>query len=253
MKKTFKTFVLMLALTMTAMTASASKPMTPPAANAADSTVTITADSLPADELEAFSDTTGSASQDGFDPWGDVEEDWSPTSADSFFESLDFDTNGIMGMIFVICIMLILFVLAPVALIGMILFFVYKNRKQRLRVAEMAMSKGRPIPQDALGNIVGSYDALWNKGIKQLFLGAGLGILLWVPLGKLGLAIGALILLIGCGNMVIAHNEREKKRQQTMYDKIFNGKAQDNGNSGAASNGTAYNTNDMVTTEEPER
>lgn len=224
MKKTFKTFILMLALTMTAMTASASKPMTPPAANAADSTVTITADSLPADELEAFSDTTGTASQDEFDPWDNVADEWPPTNGDSFFESMNFDTDSIMGMLFVMCIMIIIFVLAPVALIGMILYFVYKSRKQRLRIAEMAMRNGKPIPQDAIGNIVGSYDALWNKGIKQLFLGAGLGILLWVPFGKLGLAIGALILLIGCGNMVIAHNEREKQRQKNMYDKIFNGK-----------------------------
>ena len=229
MKKIFNIIILVLALTMNVIAVSASKPVNPnPPVAAADSTNALTNDSMPPDEVEAFSDTTATDSAsmgDEFDPWDDVDEEWS-YNGDSFFENFDLDTNSIMGMLFVICIMLIIFVLAPVALIGMILYFVYKSRKQRLRVAEMAMSSGKPIPQDALGNVVGSYDALWNKGIKQLFLGAGLGILLWIPLSKLGLAIGALIVLLGCGNLVIAHNEREKQRQKNMYDNIFNGKTQ---------------------------
>jgi hypothetical protein len=64
-------------------------------------------------------------------------------------------------------------------------------------------------------------DALWNKGIKQLFLGVGLAFLLWVILpGKLGLAIGALIALIGGGNMVIAKQAENKQRQREFYEQM---------------------------------
>ena len=230
MKKTLNITVLLLALTIGAANVSASRPLPP--VTPVDSTTVVaggdsvlTNDSLPPDEVEAFSDTTATdTAAVGFDPWDTVEDEWSSTSGYSFFEDVDIDTDSLMGMLFVISILLVIFVLAPVALIGLILYFVYKNRKQRLRLAEMAMSKGRTIPFDALGGVVRSYDALMNKGIKQVFLGLGLSILLWIPLGKLGLAIGALILLIGCGNLVIAYKERSKQQQQQMYDRIFNGR-----------------------------
>ena len=230
MKKTLNTIVLLLALTVGTATATASKPLPP--VTPADSTAVVAGDgsvlptdSLPPDEVEAFSDTTAAdTAADRFDPW-DVVEDYPAASDYSFFENFDVDIDNLMGMFFVICILLILFVLAPVALIGLIFYFVYKNRKQRLRLAEMAMSKGRSIPFDALGGVVSSYDALMNKGIKQVFLGLGLAILLWIPLDELGLAIGALILLIGCGNLVIAFKERSKQQREQMYDRIFNGRS----------------------------
>lgn len=227
MKKTLNTTVLLLALTIGAANVNASMPLPP--VHPVDSTTVVagadsvlTADSLPPDEVEAFSDTTAiDTAAAGFDPWETVDDEWSSSGSYSLFEGFDVDTDSLMGMLFVISILLIIFVLAPIALIGLILYFVYKNRKQRLRLAEMAMSKGRTIPFDALGGVVSSYDALMNKGIKQVFLGLGLAILLWVPLDRLGLAIGALILLIGCGNLVIAFNERSKQQKKQMHDTIF--------------------------------
>ena len=49
-----------------------------------------------------------------------------------------------------------------------------------------------------------------------------MAILLWVILDKLGLAIGALILLLGCGNMVIASQERKKQKERDLYNRMFN-------------------------------
>lgn len=216
MKKVLLTIVWLLSLTM--------------AMNAAPQDPVVT-DSTMVDEVEVFSDTTdvdstamgmpGGAWDDWDDPFDDNwDDDW---NSDSGFHIRNFGLDGddIMGMFFVICVLFLLFVLSPVAVIGLILYFVYKNRKERTRMMEMALKNGKKIPLDVLGNPVMQNDALWSKGIKQVFLGAGLGILLWIVIGKLGLGIGALILLIGCGNLVIAHHAKSRQREKEMHD-IFN-------------------------------
>ena len=216
MKKVLLTIVWLLSLTM--------------AMNAAPQNPVVT-DSTMVDEVEVFSDTTdvdSTAMGMPGDPWADwddpFEDNWDDDwNSDSGFHIRNFGLDGddIMGMFFVICVLFLLFVLSPVAVIGLILYFVYKNRKERTRMMEMALKNGKKIPMDVLGNPVMQNDALWSKGIKQVFLGAGLGILLWIVIGKLGLGIGALILLIGCGNLVIAHHAKAKQREKEMHD-IFN-------------------------------
>lgn len=216
MKKVLLTIVWLLSLTI--------------AMNAAPQDPVVT-DSTMVDEVEVFSDTTdvdstamgmpGGAWDDWDDPFDDNwDDDW---NSDSGFHIRNFGLDGddIMGMFFVICVLFLLFVLSPVAVIGLILYFVYKNRKERTRMMEMALKNGKKIPMDVLGNPVMQNDALWSKGIKQVFLGAGLGILLWIVIGKLGLGIGALILLIGCGNLVIAYQAKSRQREKEMRD-IFN-------------------------------
>lgn len=216
MKKVLLTIVWLLSLTM--------------AMNAAPQDPVVT-DSTMVDEVEVFSDTTdvdSTAMGMPGDPWADWDDpfddnwddDW---NSDSGFHIRNFGLDGddIMGMFFVICVLFLLFVLSPVAVIGLILYFVYKNRKERTRMMEMALKNGKKIPMDVLGNPVMQNDALWSKGIKQVFLGAGLGILLWIVIGKLGLGIGALILLIGCGNLVIAYQAKSRQREKEMRD-IFN-------------------------------
>ena len=200
------------------------------AMNAAPQDPVVT-DSTMVDEVEVFSDTTdvdSTAMGMPGDPWADwddpFEDDWDDDwNSDSGFHIRNFGLDGddIMGMFFVICVLFLLFVLSPVAVIGLILYFVYKNRKERTRMMEMALKNGKKIPLDVLGNPVMQNDALWSKGIKQVFLGAGLGILLWIVIGKLGLGIGALILLIGCGNLVIAYQAKSRQREKEMHD-IFN-------------------------------
>ena len=190
---------------------------------------------VPTDEVEAFSDTTSidtttagssqSGEQDEEDEW---EEEWNGSnhhglwSVSYSLSDLGIDFGDIMGMMFVLGLCAIIFLLAPVIIIGLILYFVYKNRKDKMRLMEAAIKDGRQIPLDVLGTPYPHHNSLWDKGIKQIFLGAGLAILLWIVLGKLGLAIGALVALIGCGNVVIAHNAKERQKKQELYDKMFN-------------------------------
>lgn len=181
------------------------------------------------DEVEVFSDTTSVDSAVDADAW-DMDEDdmdnWSSSDTHSLIDQIGVDVNDLFGMLFVIIVLMIMFVLAPVGLIGLILYFIYKNRKDRMRLMEMAIKNGKQIPVDALGKPSSYTSEIWNKGVKQIFLGAGLAFLLWFPLGKFGIAIGALILLIGCGNMVIGYNAKQKQKDQEMNDKMF-GKSTD--------------------------
>lgn len=204
------------------------------AMNAAKKSPAAVVDTVAVDEVEVFSDTTsvdsadvarqgGGAWDDWQDPWGDDwEDDWNDEwgGGGSLFKMGSLEMDDVAGMFFAVCLCCIVFVLAPVALIGIILYFVYKNRKEKMRMMEMALKNGKRIPLDVMGTPTPQTDALWNKGIKQIFLGAGLAFLLWIPIGKLGLAIGALILLIGCGNVVIARHEKKKQKE---HDRIFSG------------------------------
>lgn len=180
------------------------------------------------DEVEVFSDTTSVDSVQAADPWSDFDDDWDDwdeADAHTIMNGLGIDDDSLVGvlggMFTVLAILFIIFVLAPVALIGIILYFVYKNRKERMRLMETALKSGKQIPLDVTGTPYMRNDQLWNKGIKQIFLGTGLAILLWVVLGNLGLAIGALIALIGCGNLIIAHNFKQRQKEKELSDRIF--------------------------------
>ena len=180
------------------------------------------------DEVEVFSDTTSIDSvaiDEAFDDADDDNEDWErweSSSTHSLMGLLGVDGDMLGGMFFVLVVLFIIFVLAPVVVIGLILYFIYKSRKDKMRLMEMAMKNGKEIPLDALGTPYRNNDDIWNKGIRQIFIGVGVGILLWIPIGKLGLAIGALIALIGCGNVVIAQNAKDKQRKRELHERIFN-------------------------------
>ena len=177
------------------------------------------------DEVEVYSDTTSVdslAANQGFDMDDDENwETWSSSDTQSLMEQLGVDGEMIGGMVLVLAILFIIFILAPATLIGLILYFVSKSRKDKMKMMEMAIKNGKQIPVDALGTPCVNNEYVWNKGIKQMFLGAGLAILLWVPIGKLGVAIGLLIMLIGCGNMVIGYNAKQKQKEKEMRERMF--------------------------------
>jgi hypothetical protein len=75
----------------------------------------------------------------------------------------------------------------------------------------MAVQNGQPIPEQLIKHQMDSYDINLRSGIKQLFLGLGLMILLYIIIGKLGLGIGALVFFIGVGKVVIAIIDKNSK------------------------------------------
>lgn len=178
-------------------------------------TDSLAADTTHVDEIEAFSDTTSlDSSSVGIPP---VTFDDDPAD-DDFFDATGFSGfwehgvgEEVTGMFFVLAVLFILFVLSPVVIIGLILWFIYKNRQNRMRLAEMAMRNGQPIPDELVSARTQTDGDVRQKGIRQVFLGIGLTFLLGWAAGKTGAGIGILVLCIGLGNLFISRSAKSKE------------------------------------------
>ena len=125
---------------------------------------------------------------------------------DNFLNNIGIE--GLMGMGFVLMVVLIVFVLAPVLILAVLLFFVYKNRKQKMKLAEMAMKQGQPIPDQLLVEEKDNEGDLWQKGLRQTFLGVGLLAFFGYVGSTLGIGIGILVTVIGLGKLAIVKTSK---------------------------------------------
>ena len=156
------------------------------------------------DELEAYSDTTATVDDStvvsrGHRIGGYVDSDGSFVK--DIFSNIG--VEGMMGMAFVLMIIVIIFILAPVIILAVLFFFIYKNRKQKIRLAEMAMKQGQPIPDQLLEEHRDSDDQLRQKGIRQTFLGVGLLAFFGYTGSTVGIGVGILVTVIGLGKLAI--------------------------------------------------
>jgi len=96
--------------------------------------------------------------------------------------------------------------LAPLLIIFTIFYFVNRNRKERYKLAQMAIQNGQPIPDEILKDNHDSrmLTSEYQSGIRQMFVGIGLAIFLGIIMGKLGIGIGALVFFIGLGKWFVA-------------------------------------------------
>ena len=182
------------------------------------------------DAIEAFSDTTAVAatsSGDSIDAYVNGKRIRIETDEDvkgileEVFGGIGHEAIG--WMIMSIVIIFIMFVLAPVFIIIAIFYFVNKNRKERLKLAQMAMEKGQPIPDELLKERAAQIDDDdYQKGLRQMFTGIGLAIFLGIVAGKVGFGIGALVFFIGLGKWFIARQSRntgnDSQYQNTSND-----------------------------------
>ena len=161
------------------------------------------------DAIEAFSDTTAVAG-DTIDVYANRhrisitadEEDMK-----SFFEEAfsSLDGTAFTGIFIVLGTLFILFVLFPIIIIIAVIYFINRNRKDRIKLAQMAMEKGQPIPDELLREKQASWDKSdYQTGLRQMFTGVGLAIFLGIVAGKVGFGIGALVFFIGLGKWFIA-------------------------------------------------
>ena len=198
MKKCLIAIAMVLTLSMNA-DAAAQKHRHTPRTEQVDSTKT-------KDAIEAFSDTTATADAN------DAEDDQYVSHhrhssfsvsgfPDDFFDNFD----GKDIAIFVLLIILTIFLFAPIGIIIAIFYFVNKNRREKYRLAQMAMQNGQPIPNDLLNEKQDDWDRNdYQAGIRQMFTGVGLAIFLGITAGKYGFSIGALVFFIGLGKWFVA-------------------------------------------------
>lgn len=160
------------------------------------------------DELEVFSDTT-QVSYDstvvsrhhrigGYTNGSSI--------ANDIFSNIG--VEGMMGMTFVLMVLVIIFVISPVLILAVLFFFIYKNRKQKMKLAEMAMKQGQPIPDELLTESKSTDDDLWQKGLRQTFLGVGLLAFFGYVGSTVGIGIGILVTVIGLGKLAIVKTSK---------------------------------------------
>lgn len=174
------------------------------------------------DENVAYSDTTSTAFGNAADT--DVADDddndtagytytmsSNPLNMDHFDNPFAFFValfgagfGGIVLALFILLIILLVF-LSPLIVVYIIYRFLKRLYSDKVRLAEKAIASGSPMAKSASTTVMGSADQeLWSKGVKNVALGLGL-IILFAFWGAQALCgIGALIMCLGIGKMVIA-------------------------------------------------
>ena len=100
----------------------------------------------------------------------------------------------------------------PVFIVAIIMWFRYKNKQDKYRLAAQALAAGQEIP-NSLFSEPSKDEQIFNKGVKNAFLGIGLGVFLWLLTGQEGLAaIGFLIFCMGLAQVVIGYSSRSKEQ-----------------------------------------
>ncbi len=228
MKKVLLTLALLLTLT-TGMEAAGQKHRHTPRQEQVDTTKN--------DAIEAFSDTTSADTTVKHKTKVSVTTSTSPWSSNTTTYEMDdddfgsiirhafgsMDSNDFLGMFFVLCVLLIIFVLAPVLIIIALFYFINKNRKEKMRLAQMAMQQGQPIPDQLLKENPIDSDDEYQKGMRQCFVGVGLMVFLGYAAGQVGFGIGALVFCIGLGKVFASktaqkRNDKNNELNQHNYD-----------------------------------
>ena len=201
-------------------------------------------------ETVAYSDTTAAATND---EWEDdsqpsayrvqYQSQWN--NDDREFTERILDKIATSGY-YIVAIVFIIFIGAPLLLLMIILYFINRNRRDRIRLAEMALEHGQPIPgterivyreakpkaerhytsapRTAAEHKEYTYDEdLRSRGIKRLALGLGLMVccLLFWDNDFFG-GIGFLIACFGAGQYymarstkkVVEENAKEKTKEK---------------------------------------
>lgn len=77
-----------------------------------------------------------------------------------------------------------------------------------MKLAEMAMKQGQPIPDQLLVEQKETDSELWQKGLRQTFLGVGLLAFFGYVGSTLGIGVGILVTVIGLGKLAIVKTSK---------------------------------------------
>lgn len=149
--------------------------------------------------------------------WDEIDPKWEKEKGSSSF-STGWDWNGFKGLEMgdtLIALVAIVFTFGmPVFIVLIVFLFRYFNRRAKYRIAEKALATGQPIPEGLFKG--GNPDTdLTEKGIKNICVGLGLFIFLWVVTGRFGVgSIGLLVLFTGVGEYLIARSRNSDRRRR---------------------------------------
>ena len=211
MKKSLIAITLVLTLSMNA-DAAAQKHRHTPRTEQVDST------QKSQDAIEAFSDTTTVAdstanNQVVISRQGSLSDEDIKGVIDEVLDNID--GKDVLGVFLVLGVLAILFLGFPIIIIIGVVYLINRNRKEKYKLAQMAVQNGQPIPEQLLEGKKDEWDRDdYAAGMRQLFLGIGLMFFFGYTAGKVGFGIGALVFCIGLGKVVIAKTSQKKSNNQ---------------------------------------
>ncbi len=152
----------------------------------------------------------------------EVSEALAEAFGDGWTDEGDYGKN--MAVLIVLIIFGSIFGL-PAIIIFLVFYFRHRDKKRRYALAEKALAAGQPIPEGLMrsgGAYVPSPDGstegeekqrlemLRNKGIRNIGVGVGLIVLLWMLVDMSIAAIGVLIVCIGISQVVTYYLQNKK-------------------------------------------
>ena len=163
--------------------------------------------------VEAYSDTTGGAKDEADSLLAaatgqagkqhvvtdDLDDDFGLNFLSRMFS--DRQTVNALFAAFLLCI---LFVMPFVVIIMLIRYFI-KRHNDNVLLAEKAIEKGYPLsslPTAGKWNVYYNQKQ-WEKGVRQIFVGAGLMVLALCLRNAALFGVGALVIFMGIGQLVI--------------------------------------------------
>ena len=159
--------------------------------------------------LEAYSDTAcaDTAINDACD-YDDTRAYHSKYSLENYDDPFDFIGSvfgsGMLGVVVIFCVIFgLLFILAPLIVFILLIRYLVRRHNDRMKLAEMAMEKGINVPESDRPIDKQSDEYLVKRGLRNVFLGAGLcAMFSWWSVDFLA-GIGALIGFYGLGQTLI--------------------------------------------------
>lgn len=117
-----------------------------------------------------------------------------------------------------ISIIAIVFVFSmPVLIVLITSIYRHKQRKAQYALAEKALETGHEIPQGLFNE---RENNLLAKGVRNICVGVGVGILLWLVTEEFfSIGIGSLIAIIGIGELIIYQAQQNEKRKRDGYSR----------------------------------
>ena len=173
--------------------------------------------------IEAYSDTSSVADSEDVaydEPIymdHDSDSDWEDVAVDRFLRHLFAGTVGTGGVLLAIVIVIFLFLLllSPFIILALIIRFMLKKHNDRVTIAQQAMASGQPIPE-AVKPVNKETDSfLWQKGVKNVSLGAGLALFFYFLGASPLVGIGLLVACLGVGQIYVAKKTSQRDNTNT--------------------------------------
>ena len=159
--------------------------------------------------IVAFSDTTSQANdEDSVSVTTPVDDTMDKPSSLS-----DIMEDALVPIVAIFC----LFCLTPLICIGLPIYMVIKTRNQKMRIMEMAIKNGQPIPEGMIRR-QSSEATLWSRGIQKIFLGLGIVLLGVFISSKSVMGIGFLVAFYGAGQALIAYTTKKNFAPDILND-----------------------------------